>query len=348
MLENSLEEINEEEELDFVGTTLEKKRQHKDYESAKFERKLSKSFGNIGFKSKFKGEYTKTKEISYPELSDGEAKKDTASIQTPTEPIRLPSIRKSSKRSTQVGKMLVYDEAKQDFVTKMKFKFKNHKKHCKHEIRHNLTNHERSVTKNLNPTVVDQCFYRYFSDGEDADLVADQLRVLSLEDDEGKLRIEDSVRRHKQSNSSNLVMLVNRLHFNEAYAQEVLAFKAILMRTKPPFLAYSNSSRLMTQVKLVSMLEASILEGIKRRDSLALDQTESKQIPRRLDLYSTRYGGKVYKHNLFNRKSYFSRNLKESSLLWPKIKKEDVSRITSLEKIYDFIFGNDNVQKGKT
>jgi hypothetical protein len=91
-------------------------------------------------------------------------------------------------------------------------------------------------------------------------------------------------------------------------------------------------------MKFLSLISKSLLKKVKNLDLIYF---HSKTFPNGnydFKMFSSNYGQNIKKIQLFNKMSNISKNMKEASLIWPFIKKEDVSQILSLESIYDAIF----------
>jgi hypothetical protein len=119
--------------------------------------------------------------------------------------------------------------------------------------------------------------------------------------------------------------------------------KEFIYKKKPPFLIYNSEDKLNTQTKLLSLLPDKVLNNIKWLDEKYLSQKYKNNLEKTdFKVFSSAYGsGTIKKFMFFNKKNFFSKNLKQASVIWPLIKKEDVSKILSLESIYDSIFNDE-------
>lgn len=139
---------------------------------------------------------------------------------------------------------------------------------------------------------------------------------------------KNSVNKHKPIYNLNPI-------YSKLYGSII---KDIVNKPDSPYMIYSNFEILFIQMKFLSLISKSLLKKVKNLDLIYF---HSKTFPNGnydFKMFSSNYGQNIKKIQLFNKMSNISKNMKEASLIWPFIKKEDVSQILSLESIYDAIF----------
>ena len=146
-----------------------------------------------------------------------------------------------------------------------------------------------------------------------------------------KIELEKILNKHGLSN-------INAI-FNPLYGKFNKPLKELILKNSPLFLNYKCEEKLNIQVKLLSLLPDQVLLNCKILDGLKIDASYKNNEEVDFKNFYNQYGsGSVKKPTFFNKKGILSKNLKQTSVIWPLIKKENVSEILSLESIYDAIF----------
>lgn len=116
--------------------------------------------------------------------------------------------------------------------------------------------------------------------------------------------------------------------------------KKFLVKRHPPYLSYNNFEINLIQSNLLKLIDNNLYNKVVDLDTIYFYNYYNKNQKTDYKIFSNAYGNQIKNINLFNKKSFISKNLKTSCIIWPLIKKEDTSKVLNIENIYDAVFGN--------
>ena len=131
-----------------------------------------------------------------------------------------------------------------------------------------------------------------------------------------------------------------KYEFSSVNSRICLILKELIEKRDPPYLSYKNMDKLHVQIRLLMLLSESLVKKVKNIDLIFFHNKVHPKKEYDFKIFSSTYGQTVKKVSLFNKKHFISKNLQQTSVIWPFIKKEDVSKILNLEGIYDAIFNH--------